>query len=83
MHSICLHSLCGCIHSDVEIAIGDRVYQLHRAVLWARSAWFRALLAERWRQDNKRIELASFTPAVFEQVLEFLYTGCATLERIP
>lgn len=69
-------------HSDVEIAIGDRVFRVHRAVLCARSSWFKAMLAERWRQDHRRIEISSFTPQVFEAILQYLYTGYRTYSFI-
>ena len=72
----------------MEVIVGDsrQVFRLHRAVLWARSEWFRALL-ERWthapRNNAKAVadpvELSAMSGDVLACVVEFLYTGYATI----
>ena len=56
--------------------VEGREFALHRAMLWARSAWFRALLGERWRRDTRRVEVSVMSAATFEVLTEFLYTEC-------
>lgn len=64
-------------YSDVTILAGKREFKLHRALLWARSLWFRALLAERWKKGSTSnvVEVSAMPADVFSIVIEFLYTG--------
>lgn len=58
----------------MTVVVEGRDFALHRAMLWARSTWFRALLGERWRRDTRRVEVSAMSAAVFEVLVEFLYT---------
>jgi len=57
--------------------VGERTFRLHRALLWARSAWFCTLLAERWQAGDRSapIRVTSMTPKVFYTVVDYLYIG--------
>lgn len=73
-----MRSIADCFaRSDVKFVVGERRFRLHRALLWARSRWFRSLLSEKWRDGRRaRIEVSSMTAEVFASVVQFLYTGC-------
>lgn len=55
--------------------MGEQRFRLHRALLWARSAWFRVLLDDKWDGVKRTIEVRSLTATVFGAVVEYLYTG--------
>lgn len=70
--------------SDIEVMVSDskQVFRLHRAVLWARSEWFRALI-DRWSHAPRNnastaapMELSVMSGDVLACVVEYLYTGC-------
>lgn len=70
--------------SDIEVMASDskQVFRLHRAVLWARSEWFRALI-DRWSHAPRNnattaapMELSVMSGDVLACVVEYLYTGC-------
>lgn len=67
---------------DVELDVGSdtsrRLFRAHRAVLCARSDYFRALLAGGFREASRtggRIALPDLDPDAFELVLAYTYTG--------
>lgn len=64
--------------SDLEIIVGPerRVMHGHKAILAARSDWFRSALRPGFREAREgRIVLSEDDPKIFEALLEFLYTG--------
>jgi hypothetical protein len=64
--------------SDLEIVVGreGHVLQAHKAILAARSDWFRSALRPGFREAREgRITLLEDDPKIFESLLEFLYTG--------
>ena len=65
------------IYSDVVIVVEKHDFLLHRAILWARCQWFRALLGERWQKGGEvqqRINVGAISADVFAVLVEFLYT---------
>ena len=64
------------MRSDVTFVVEKQRFRVHRPLLWARSLWFRALMAERWAKGAE-IEVTGMTADVFGSLAEFLYTGCA------
>lgn len=61
--------------SDVTFVVETRKFRLHRAVLWARCKWFKALLSAKWSNNSSVIEVTSMTASVFTIVVEFIYTS--------
>mmetsp|Transcript_61816 Transcript_61816/g.180671 ORF Transcript_61816/g.180671 Transcript_61816/m.180671 type:complete len:725 (-) Transcript_61816:69-2243(-) len=68
--------------ADVTLAVGQgdscRSFPAHRAVLCARSDYFRALLAGGFREsagDCRVVTLPDLDSAAFELVLSYIYTG--------
>jgi hypothetical protein len=64
--------------SDLEIIVGPerQVLHAHKAILAARSDWFRSALRSGFREAREgRITVLEDDPKIFEALLEFLYTG--------
>jgi hypothetical protein len=66
--------------SDLEIVVGSepeqKVLYAHKAILAARSDWFRSALRPGFREAREgRITILEDDPRIFEALLEFLYTG--------
>lgn len=57
--------------------VDNRTFRLHRAILWARSMWFRALLGEKWSgtKTENLIEITIMSADVFAIVVEYIYTS--------
>ena len=67
---------------DVTIAVKDREFKAHRAVLAAASPFFLTLLRSNMKESNEqiiKIELEEATGTVMEDALKYLYTGNATV----
>ncbi len=65
--------------SDVTFIVGNKRFCLHRAILWSRSTWFRALLSEKWGANSSHtIEVTSMSAKVFAIVVDYLYTSYAS-----
>jgi BTB/POZ domain/Ras family len=65
-------------------------FRVHRAILAARSAWFAALLSERFRENARDdgglavVDIAIMSEEVLRGLIEYLYTGrCTEIERTP
>ncbi|CAL8279256.1 unnamed protein product [Merluccius merluccius] len=64
-------------YCDVSILVKGQAFKAHRAVLAASSLYFRDLFSS---SSKSQFELpSSVTPACFEQILSFCYTGRLTM----
>lgn len=65
-----------CSDVTIKVANSPQLFRLHRAILWARSEWFRALL-DRWGASTSKepLEISEMSPDTFSCIIEFLYTG--------
>ena len=67
---------------DVTIAVKDKEFKAHRAVLAAASPFFLTLLTSDMKESNEqliKVELDEATESVMEDALKYLYTGNATI----
>lgn len=65
-------------HSDVTFKVQNAEFKAHRAILWARSTWFRSLIGERWHANAPSVDVRDIDPEVFSTLLDFMYTDrCA------
>ena len=63
---------------DVKVAVKDKDFNVHKAVLAAASPFFLTLLVSDMRESKEqmiKIELAEATASVMEDVLQYVYTG--------
>ncbi|XP_058258546.1 BTB/POZ domain-containing protein 8 isoform X2 [Hemibagrus wyckioides] len=59
---------------DISIQVGDRVFSAHRAILCARSQYFRAMLCGSWMESSRQcITLQGLGPDEMEVLLHFMY----------
>ncbi|KAA0713144.1 hypothetical protein E1301_Tti013592 [Triplophysa tibetana] len=60
--------------SDISIQVADRVFSTHRAILCARSQYFRAMLCGSWMESLRQcITLQGLGPEEMEILLYFMY----------
>lgn len=60
--------------SDISIQVADRVFSTHRAILCARSQYFRAMLCGSWMESMRQcITLQGLGPEEMEILLCFMY----------
>ena len=67
---------------DVTIAVKDKEFKAHRAVLAAASPFFLALLTNDMKERNEqliKVDLEVATESVVEDALKYLYTGNVTI----
>ena len=67
---------------DVTIAVKDKEFKAHRAVLVAASPFFLALLTSDMKESNEqliKVDLEEATESVVEDALRYLYTGNVTI----
>ena len=67
---------------DVTIAVKDKEFKAHRAVLAATSPFFLTLLTSDMKESNEqliKVELEEATETVMEDALKYLYTGNVTV----
>ena len=63
---------------DVTIAVKDKEFKAHRAVLAAASPFFLTLLTSNMKESNEqliKVELEEATESVMEDALKYLYSG--------
>jgi speckle-type POZ protein len=61
--------------SDVTFVVGDTRIQAHRAILAARSDYFRSMLTSPFREgEAHEISIGDTTPQAFKSLLRYLYT---------
>ncbi|KAI5109286.1 hypothetical protein C0J45_0683, partial [Silurus meridionalis] len=59
---------------DISIQVGERVFSAHRAILCARSQYFRAMLCGSWMESSRQcITLQGLGPDEMEVLLHFMY----------
>jgi hypothetical protein len=77
-HLATLHSKARKVYSDVTLVLDNKHVTAHRAILAARSGYFRDLFMK--NPEQSRVELTDTSPAAFGCLLEFIYTGkCSSL----
>ena len=67
---------------DVTIAVKDKEFKAHRAVLAAVSPFFLTLLTSNMKESDEqliKVELEEATETVMEDALKYLYTGNVTV----
>ena len=67
---------------DVTIAVKDKEFKAHRAVLAAASPFFLTLLTSDMKESNEqliKVELEEATESVMEDALKYVYTGNVTV----
>ncbi|XP_040009574.1 zinc finger and BTB domain-containing protein 39 [Xiphias gladius] len=62
-------------YCDVFLQVGNRTFAAHRAVLACAGAYFRNLFARAPASSTTAFSLEFISPANFEKVLTFVYTG--------
>lgn len=69
---------------DVEIRAGDRVFNAHRIVLSASSAYFEAMFRPELAIEGKQksVTLHTITPDIFKALLDFIYTGKILINQV-
>ncbi|XP_029002625.1 BTB/POZ domain-containing protein 8 isoform X2 [Betta splendens] len=59
---------------DITIQVGEQVFSCHRAVLCARSEYFRAMLSGSWMESSRQcITLQGLGPDEMDILLQFMY----------
>ncbi|XP_031613713.1 AP2-interacting clathrin-endocytosis protein isoform X1 [Oreochromis aureus] len=67
---------------DITIQVADQVFSCHRAILCARSQYFRAMLSGSWMESSRqRITLQGLGPDEMEILLQFMYGAIVDLPR--
>ena len=72
------------IFCDVTIAVKDKEFKVHKAVLAAASPFFLALLTSNMKESNEqliKVDLEEATESVVEDALKYLYTGNVTINE--
>ncbi|XP_047434585.1 zinc finger and BTB domain-containing protein 39 [Mugil cephalus] len=62
-------------YCDVFLQVGNRTFAAHRAVLACAGTYFRNLFAQTSTSSTAALSLEFISPASFEKVLTFMYTG--------
>ena len=66
--------------SDLQVRVGGTTYHVHRTILALRSPMFRAMLTGGYKEEKDGVvEIDNFPPEHFHAVLEWAYTGQATM----
>nr|XP_019936904.1 PREDICTED: uncharacterized protein KIAA1107-like isoform X1 [Paralichthys olivaceus]XP_019936905.1 PREDICTED: uncharacterized protein KIAA1107-like isoform X1 [Paralichthys olivaceus] len=65
---------------DITIQVADQVFSCHRAVLCARSQYFRAMLSGSWMESSRQcITLQGLGPDEMEILLQYMYGAIVDL----
>lgn len=70
---------------DVEIVAGGRVFNAHRAILSASSAYFQAMFRPEFglsEGKQKSVVLYSIDPNILQMLLDFIYTGRIEINQV-
>ena len=65
-------------YCDLEIKVGDTVFQAHRIVLAAQSPYFANLLDPLMSRVKDSLLVEYLEPAIFSEYLDFIYSGIIT-----
>ncbi|XP_035509126.1 AP2-interacting clathrin-endocytosis protein isoform X1 [Morone saxatilis] len=67
-------------HCDITIEVAEQVFSCHRAILCARSQYFRAMLSGSWMESSRQcITLQGLGPDEMEILLQFMYGAIVDL----
>eukprot|EP00959_Pyramimonas_sp_CCMP1952_P133853 2799216-Pyramimonas_sp.AAC.1 len=67
---------------DVCFVVEEQRVPAHRCILSARSAYFRAMLSDGFREsDNLEIHIHDTSCAAFQALLKYLHTDCMEVEE--
>lgn len=67
-------------HCDITIQVAEQVFSCHRAILCARSQYFRAMLSGSWMESSRQcITLQGLGPDEMEILLQFMYGAIVDL----
>jgi len=66
-------------HSDTQIEIGPRVFNVHKLVLMAESPYFNKFFIENGSPDYVKMNQQDVSPAAFEILLNFMYKSVILL----
>ncbi|XP_075997648.1 BTB/POZ domain-containing protein 8 isoform X1 [Genypterus blacodes] len=65
---------------DITIQVAEQVFSCHRAILCARSQYFRAMLSGSWMESSRQcITLQGLGPEEMEVLLQFMYGAIVDL----
>ncbi|XP_013880553.1 uncharacterized protein KIAA1107 [Austrofundulus limnaeus] len=65
---------------DITIQVAEQVFSCHRAILCARSQYFRAMLSGSWMESSRQcITLQGLGPDEMETLLQFMYGAIVDL----
>lgn len=69
--------------NDVEIVVGDRTFQAHKAILSVRSRVFEAMFEHNMKEQvENKIVISDFDAEVIDQLLLFVYSGKVDLDEM-
>ena len=78
---VCLGELCTSVdYSDVTFLVQNEQIPAHRAILAARSEYFRALLYGGLKESNQSKITLDVSSTAFKQLLRYIYTGSSELK---
>ncbi|EAA04341.3 AGAP006870-PA [Anopheles gambiae str. PEST] len=78
---VCLGELCTSVdYSDVTFLVQNEQIPAHRAILAARSEYFRALLYDGLKESNQSKITLDVSSTAFKQLLRYIYTGSSELK---
>lgn len=64
--------------SDAQIMVGDRVFNVHKCILDARSDYFSAMFGSEMKEKRENeVKIKDVSHEVMQEVLRFIYTGRA------
>ncbi|CAG5861675.1 unnamed protein product [Menidia menidia] len=67
---------------DITIQVAEQVFSCHRAILCARSQYFRAMLSGSWMESSRQcITLQGLGPDEMDILLQFMYGAIVDLPR--
>ena len=63
-------------YPDVSLTVGDQTFPAHKAILTARSEYFRTLFQSGMKEaQSNQVTIEDADPAMFKELLKFLYSG--------
>jgi hypothetical protein len=69
--------------SDITVKVEDKVFKLHKAILWAQSGYFRTMFSTPMKENQENIVvLGDVNSIVFSKLVEYMYCGKVDLEQV-